>query len=249
MKYKFDELKESIVKDEMLQRIARYLMLHSSFSINIGLLNGKTGIAIFFYHYGRYTHKKIYNEYADELLNELYKELNKDNTINFEDGLCGIAWGIEYLIQNQFVKGDPDAVLVDLDKRIMEWDVRHISDCSLEKGLSGIACYLISRMENRKRKYSTIPQDYTLDLLEAMKGKKEKIDPALMGAIENLLAPCEDESEDISNRPVKFYNPVFKIVEKIKFDTKKVFETTRTLGIIQAGYAGIGLKLMGIYKL
>ena len=37
-------------KQEILKRIARYLMLHASHTTNIGLLNGKMGIALFFYH-------------------------------------------------------------------------------------------------------------------------------------------------------------------------------------------------------
>jgi hypothetical protein len=46
-------------QEEILSRIARYLMLHGSFTSNIGLLNRKIGIAIFFYHYARYTGKKF----------------------------------------------------------------------------------------------------------------------------------------------------------------------------------------------
>ena len=144
------------MKDKLLQRIARYLMLHGSFTDDIGLLHGKTGIVIFFYHYARYTEKRIYNDFAEELIEEIYKEINVSTPLNFKDGLCGIAWGIGYLIQNDFIEADPDEVLEDLDKRIMEWDVRHISDCSLETGLTGIACYVISRMRNREKEQSII---------------------------------------------------------------------------------------------
>ena len=45
-------------KFEILQSISHNLMLHSSFINNIGLLKGKMGIAIFFYHYYNYTKKE-----------------------------------------------------------------------------------------------------------------------------------------------------------------------------------------------
>ena len=37
-------------KHEVLQRIARYLMLHSSFTDKIGLFDGKMGVILFFMH-------------------------------------------------------------------------------------------------------------------------------------------------------------------------------------------------------
>jgi len=41
--------------DERLKRIANVLLINASFIDNPGLLNGKMGIAIFFYQYSRYT--------------------------------------------------------------------------------------------------------------------------------------------------------------------------------------------------
>ena len=219
-------------KDEILQRIARYLMLHGCFTSNIGLLNGKTGIAIFFYHYARYTGKHIYNDFAGELLDEIYKEIHVNTPVNFKDGLCGIAWGMEYLIRNRFVGGNPDDVLDDLDKQIVERDVRRISDYSIETGLAGIACYVISRMENREKEHAYIRPDYIRDLIEALKRKKEDIHPALIEALENIIQ---------GKKIIPSYNPVFSIVNKIKYNKKMIFEPSRFLGINKAGYAGIGL--------
>lgn len=47
-------------KHEVLQRIARYLMLHSSFTDKIGLFDGKMGVILFFMNYARYTGCKRY---------------------------------------------------------------------------------------------------------------------------------------------------------------------------------------------
>jgi len=227
------------VQTELLQRIARYLMLHASFTSNIGLLNGKTGIAVFFYHCAKYTGKHVYDDFAGELIDEIYKEIHVNTLLDFKDGLCGIAWGIGYLIRNGFIDGDPDAVLEDLDKRIVEWDVRRISDHSLETGLTGIACYVISRMENREKKHAFIRPDYVCDLLEAMRKDKENTNPALTESLENIVNGTMNAHS---------YNPVFEIVDKIRFNAKTIFETPKALGINKAGYAGTGLKLMEIGK-
>jgi hypothetical protein len=243
---------KNTVQTELLQRIVRYLMLHACFTDNIGLLNGKTGIAIFFYHYARYIGKQVYDDFAGELIDEIYKEIHINTLLNFRDGLCGIAWGIDYLIRNDFLEGNPDEVLEDLDKRIMEWDVRRISDYSLETGLEGIACYVVSRMENREKEQGVICQDYVCDLIEALKENKKETNPVLMNALKPIAAKfdsrhCEERSDE-ANQPHSIYNPVFEIIDKTKFNAKKIFETQRSFGIDRTGYAGIGLKLMEIGK-
>jgi hypothetical protein len=229
-------------KNQLLQRIARYLMLHGSFTENIGLLTGKTGIAIFFYHYARYTGKRIYNDFAGELIDEIYKEIHVNTPLNFNDGLCGIAWGIEYMIRNKFIDADPDEVLEELDKKIMEWDVRHIRDYSLKTGLAGIACYIVSRMVNRKKEYTIIPPDYICDLVEALKRNKENANSALIDALDQIVKKQNDGIETLLVQPL--CGEIFEMVDKIRYNTEKIFEPSRSLGIDKAGYAGIGLKLM-----
>jgi lantibiotic modifying enzyme len=222
-------------EDELLQRIARYLMLHGSFCNDAGLLHGKTGIAVFFYHYARHTGKKIYSDFAGKLIDEIYGEIHSGFPLNFESGLCGVGWGIAYLIRNRFVNADPDEVLEDLDRRITEWDVRRITDCSLETGLKGIAAYVISRQENRENGNSFFTKEYIEDLITALCRNGEKdIDK------ERYIIDLKEKRNRI--------NPVFDIVEKMKYTRESVFEKTRSIGICNNGYAGIGLHLMKIYR-
>ena len=89
------ELKTKI--DNRLQRIANVLILNVSFTDNLGLLNGKMGIAILFYHYARYTKNDIYEEYAGQLINEIYEGITNVSSVDFFNGLTSIGWGIEYM--------------------------------------------------------------------------------------------------------------------------------------------------------
>lgn len=218
---------------KLLSRIARYLMLHGSFTENIGLLNGKMGIVLFFYRYFRYVKNKSYNDFAGILLDEVYEEIHKETPPNFSDGLCGIGWAIEYLIRNSFVQGNPEEVLEELDKRIVEWDMRKITDFSLEMGLRGTAAYVISRRQNRTSGNVLLSQEYCKDLLFSLQKNTE----------------CKNESvilqQIINGKTVKLpYSPINEFIAKIKFNAASVFEKPRTIGIEKSGYTGIGLKIL-----
>ena len=224
--------------DEVLKRIARFLMLHGSFCNNIGLLNGKTGIALFFYHYACYTGDSIYNNFAGELIDEIYKDIHLDTPRNFKDGLSGIAWGIEYFIRNGFVAADPDEILEDIDRQILERDVRRVSDDSLDTGLKGLACYAINRLANRKEGQSIIPREYVADLISALKkfSKFKNDEETILSNLVSILSEKEIAC---------LYDPVINLVQESRFNPI-VFEAPIVPGIANNGLAGIGLRLMQI---
>jgi len=136
----------TIVTESRLQRIANYLLLNASFIDDIGLLNGKMGIAIFFYHYSRYCGNKIYEDYAGELIDEIYEEINNGTPVNFATGLTGIGWVIEYLVKNKFVQSDTDEALSEIDTAVYRNTLYR--PCLLESGndLFGYGLYYIARL-------------------------------------------------------------------------------------------------------
>lgn len=95
--------------------ITNALLLSSSFIENLGLFNGKTGIAIYFFHLARSTNNKLYEKYAEELIDEIYDEISLSTPLDFENGLAGIGWGIEYLAENGFIDADTNEVLEEFD--------------------------------------------------------------------------------------------------------------------------------------
>lgn len=137
-------------KDILLRRIANHLILYSIDMEDIGLFHGKMGVVLFFAHYARYTGLTIYDDFAGELLEEICENIPETLPINLETGLCGIGWGIEYLIQNGFMEGDSNEILAEIDQKVMERDLLRIKDLSLETGLMGISCYIRSRLRSNK---------------------------------------------------------------------------------------------------
>ena len=124
-----------------LDRLAKQWMLQESFTDNIGLLNGKTGLAVFFFRYARYSGNKLYETFAGDLIDEVLEEINAQTPLNFKDGLCGIGWGFDYLVKNNFLEGDIDEILEDLDNLIFGYDTENCRDTSLETGSEGPEFY------------------------------------------------------------------------------------------------------------
>lgn len=127
---------------ENRQKIIRHLMIYSGQLSDQGLLHGKMGVVILMCRYSRITGNSLYEDFAGELLDTIYENLNTELPVDFERGLCGIGWGIEYLVQNQFTQGDTREILKEVNQWIMERDPRRITDTSIEHGLGGILLYV-----------------------------------------------------------------------------------------------------------
>ncbi|MDR0560363.1 MAG: hypothetical protein LBG92_09325 [Prevotellaceae bacterium] len=188
-------------QNELLQRIVNHQLMNVSFCNNPGLLNGKTGCAIFFFHYARYTGNSLHEDFAGELLDEVYEDIQTNTSVSFSSGLVGIACGISYLIHYKFVEGDADDVLEEMDKKIMEKDLRRINDFSLDTGLEGIAWYALCRLYSGENK----PFDslYINDLQHACLRMKENGNSPFIPMFMNYYAGKNIE------------NPFSKILDKL----------------------------------
>jgi lanthionine synthetase-like protein len=136
--------------DNRLQRIANVLMLNASFIDNLGFLNGKVGISIFFYQYSRYTGNKVYTDYADELIDEIYEEININTPIDFANGLIGIGWGIEYLVREKYIDADRDEVLEEIDNDVHKYLASWPDSLKNRNNLFDFGLYCMVRLNHRE---------------------------------------------------------------------------------------------------
>lgn len=154
---------------ETLTRIVRHLTLNYNSVPSPGLLNGKMGGVLFFYLYAKHSGQPHYRNIAESLLEGVYDQISENTPVDFLSGLCGIGWGVEYLIRNKFVDADPDDILEDIDIKLMESNVRRMNDWNFYSGLSGMLYYVVTRLESYDRQGKKMPFDaiYLQDFLKA----------------------------------------------------------------------------------
>lgn len=137
-------------KLKIIQTAVEGLILNAS---NSGLLNGKMGGVLYFYLLGEKTECMECKELADTILNHVYKDIEAEfMSTDFENGLAGIAWGMEYLKHRGTINSSHQAILDRMDNRIY----RHIGysnehPAGILNGDLGYICYLLSKIRGREK--------------------------------------------------------------------------------------------------
>lgn len=169
---------KSIIPFDTEQKIVHHLILESSRYPDTGLFSGKTGLAIFFSHYGRHKQAELYQEVANELINDATDLTDKNLPIGIAAGISGIGWGIEYLLQHGFMTGDNLTLCNEIDKKIMEQDPRRMTDYSLETGMEGLLHYIVIHLKGCISQGDGLPFDetYLHDLYYAVREHSETKD-------------------------------------------------------------------------
>lgn len=145
------------VNNTLQQSIINTMLLNASFIDNIGLMNGKMGISIFYVHLAQQTKNTIYEDYAGELIDEIYEEIAVNTSVNFENCLAGIDWGIEHLIHNGFIEADTDEVLEEFDNLIIHEITYHAPhDAGILLGISGYLAYFLAQIKKGSKKKSAL---------------------------------------------------------------------------------------------
>jgi lantibiotic modifying enzyme len=144
-------------KNMILSKIANTLYINMQQVKQYGLLQGRLGIAIFFYHYARYIQDESYNDLPNEYIKYLFARLGRGNAESFADGLSGIGWGIDYVIRNGFIKANDD-MLDEVDAVIENLNLSDfVKEIALPIPLFSKGLYFLQR-KNRDALKATILQ-------------------------------------------------------------------------------------------
>ena len=169
-----------------LRKIADYLLLKSPYIHDIGLFHGKMGVVVSLYAYANKYQDELLEDFAWDLLQQIYENVHADMPIGMEYGLTGIGYGTTLLSKLGLVDCDLNAVLADVDAKIMERDPRRMTDYSVRTGARGVLLYLSLRQET-ERKLLTFDSQYMEELKVATAGR------AMLNPATNIL--------DILNEP------------------------------------------------
>ena len=131
-----------------LEKASQRLIADNEVNGDIGLIHGKMGKAIFFFHYAQFTDNDLYEHYAVRLIKEVVRMIHNKIPCDYENGLTGIGVGFEYLSQNGFIENNTDELLKDFDELLFE---ATFSNFSLLNGYMGCARYWTYRMQNSNR--------------------------------------------------------------------------------------------------
>lgn len=124
------------------------LILHSLDNPEkIGLLSGQVGRIIVIANYARQKKKYRIEDIADALYDNVMKQVRRMSNIEFANGLSGICWGIEYLVQRGILEGLADEICKGADKVILDKNPLQTNDFSLETGLLGLWHYTWARIQ------------------------------------------------------------------------------------------------------
>jgi len=144
-----------------LEKIAQKLIINGTLTEQPGLFYGKTGIAVFFFHYARYTGNELFQNYAIDLIEEIQKQITVTISVRYDVGLAGIGVGFEYFLQNGFLEADDD-LFEDFDARMYRTAMYEpYPDLSLEGGLTGWGRYFIYRLRGKGKKNDKLHEALT----------------------------------------------------------------------------------------
>lgn len=160
-------------REELLKDIAHHVILNANLAPGIGLLNGKMGIVLFLFHYGRHSGNEVYIQLAEKILDDTFDIIDANIPLSFYDGLMGIGWAVEYLYQKGFIQGDTNDILEDVDKKVMELFSPAMEDLNLDKGLGGIVQYVLIRLYTIEKEGKEKP--FTPDFLRCLYKKVKGI--------------------------------------------------------------------------
>ena len=137
-----------------LDETVKTLIINGTLTVQPGLFYGKTGIAVFFFHYARQTGNKLFQEYAMNLIEEIQKQITNTESTRYDIGISGIGVGFEYLLRNRFIEADDD-LFEDFDNRMYRTAMYEpYQTLNLPEGLTGWGRYFIYRIRgNGHRNY------------------------------------------------------------------------------------------------
>ena len=135
--------------ERCIRKITEMLLLQCTLVDCPGLIHGKLGIAIFFFHYAHYTGNGLFEDYAIDLIDEMQSQLHNNSPADYETGLAGIGVGMDYLISNCFLSVEND-FFGDLDKRMYRAVIYDTwQDLSFYDGLTGYGQYWMMRLRQQ----------------------------------------------------------------------------------------------------
>ncbi|GAB3011501.1 lanthionine synthetase LanC family protein [uncultured Cyclobacterium sp.] len=129
-------------RDELL--LGHYTSLE-----NPGLFKGKFGLCLYFFEAFQQCEELKYQHAAEHLLQEGYNFIHQNPMpTSFDNGLAGIAWGINQLIKRGYLEGNADELLMEIDTILFKVISEKTNELEfgLKRGILGYLIYILDRV-------------------------------------------------------------------------------------------------------
>lgn len=153
---------ENKIENMNLDRAVHQALFRAEATKNIGLFDGRMGMAVLFSKYGFNTNNPLYQEYAEEIINKIMHNLSFKEDIGLATGLAGVGWGILYLVNQGLLNGEFLKYCVKINRCIMYADLRRIEDTTFEYGMAGLTHYFIYGKHTNVKNW--FDEDFIFDL-------------------------------------------------------------------------------------
>lgn len=125
------------------------LMLHAfDAPFNQGLADGQLGISLVLHHYALLMSDQEVHEFATYLTDYVISRATMLPRLDLENGLMGLGWGLEYLVQNGMADCNTADICEEIDSYLLT--VSPLTLCQEQnfKRLDGILNYLMVHYQN-----------------------------------------------------------------------------------------------------
>jgi hypothetical protein len=140
---------DSPVRRQIMQLskyIAQVILINAGHSKDLGLLYGSMGSAIYLYNLDRIKDVAEYHNFANELIFNINDKITTTDSY-YTSGSTGIAWGMKYLCNNDFIDDDG---IEDLLHNFDDFCLSNTSHYQLNIDFFGITGYLMDRIDTEK---------------------------------------------------------------------------------------------------
>lgn len=206
------------------QKLLHKLILHSNDVPSYSLFYGQMGIALTLAHYSKIKSAKPLKYIAQNLIDESLKNINEDVPLGLSKGLCGIGWSIEYLIQNQHMRGDSREICEIIDKKLMTVNIKYVDNIEIDNGLEGWLHYILAHAKSGNLPF---PKDYIAEwdfTIHAILNNNTGLSDTFISSANSFIKMCRGEEW--------CYN-----LSLLNFIKKDIKSTTNLLGL-RNGIAG-----------
>ena len=163
----------ALKKFSLYQKALHYLVLHSYDDvIPLGLKDGKSGISLVLAHIAKVNQLPELSQVSNDLFSYVIRNLDNNMSYEFDSGLSGIGWCIEYLIQEGYAQGDSADICTEIDDKIMEYDLFRIAHNNSDAKFRGLLHYIYAHVQGANKSQITVfDRDYMSNLLNILERK------------------------------------------------------------------------------